>query len=47
LLSEREREREVKKMAFSNEYTSIEFLAEFDPGVAARNFGRGENNSQL
>ena len=34
-------------MAFSNEYTSIEFLAEFDPGVAARNFGRGENNSQL
>ena len=25
----------------------VEFLDEFDLGVAARNFGRGENNSQL
>ena len=43
LLSLRER---LRKWHFQMNIP-VEFLDEFDLGVAARNFGRGENNSQL
>ena len=44
-LRERERER-LRKWHFQMNIP-VEFLDEFDLGVAARNFGRAENNSQL
>ena len=46
-LRERERERERLRKWHFQMNIPVEFLDEFDLGVAARNFGRGENNSQL